>query len=60
MFYNESKHNILALLGKANKGPTMLVNLVCCLHGGGLGNGWMDEWVMWHIIWMNVSYNIDK
>jgi hypothetical protein len=33
MFYNESKHNILALLGKANKGPTMLVK-------------WMDEWVM--------------
>jgi hypothetical protein len=42
MFYNESKHNILALLGKANKGPTMLVNLVRYLHGGGLGNGWMN------------------
>jgi hypothetical protein len=45
MFYNEAKHNILALLGKANKGPTMLVNLVCCPHGGGLGNGWMDGWM---------------
>jgi hypothetical protein len=43
MFYNESKHNVLALLGKANKSPPLLVNLVRCLHGGGLGNVWIDE-----------------